>query len=128
MEKVKLTLPWPPSGNKLWRHLPNRRKPVLAKDGKLYYLAVKSLVLKARSLGEIPRDAIAEPVQVAMAYYPPDRRKRDAGNMEKVIYDALTRAGLWVDDSLGNNQERQWLDPERPGRVEIRIRALRERK
>lgn len=30
---------------------------------------------------------------------PPDRRARDADNVMKVVKDALTRAGFWVDDS-----------------------------
>lgn len=120
---IRLVLPWPPSGNKLWRHLKQRRKPVLSRDGKAYYLAIKSLVARARTRGELPKRPLAEACQVRMRYYPPDRRKRDAGNCEKTVYDALTKSGVWVDDMQGNDLDRKWLEPEKPGRVEIEIEA-----
>lgn len=37
-------------------------------------------------------------VGVRAVLYPPDRRKRDLDNAWKVISDACTRAGVWVDD------------------------------
>jgi crossover junction endodeoxyribonuclease RusA len=30
--------------------------------------------------------------------YPPDRRKRDIDNLVKPTLDALTKAGVWLDD------------------------------
>lgn len=48
--------------------------------------------VKGRSLGEAGR------LGVRAVLYPPDRRKRDLDNAWKVISDACTRAGVWVDD------------------------------
>ncbi|SUB72176.1 Crossover junction endodeoxyribonuclease rusA [Pluralibacter gergoviae] len=39
------------------------------------------------------------PVSVIVTLYPPDRRRRDLDNFNKALFDALTRAGIWQDDS-----------------------------
>lgn len=72
-------------------------------------------------IGELPPTPLTGRCVVHMDMHPPDRRKRDAGNVEKTLYDALTRAGVWLDDMQGNDLERQWLEPDKPGRVEIEI-------
>lgn len=118
---VHLTLPWPPSGNKLWRTPPGSKHPILSQEGKAYYAEVKALVAMERAERRIPRTALTCRCFVVMNFVPPDRRTRDAGNMEKVIYDALTRAGVWLDDVQGNDQARTWGEPQNPGRVEIVI-------
>jgi crossover junction endodeoxyribonuclease RusA len=35
---------------------------------------------------------------VCLEAYPPDRRKRDIDNLVKPTLDALTKAGVWLDD------------------------------
>lgn len=34
-----------------------------------------------------------------MSATPPDIKKRDEDNLKKAVYDALTEAGVWLDDS-----------------------------
>lgn len=36
---------------------------------------------------------------VMLEYLPPDRRRRDIDNGCKAVFDALTHAGVWKDDS-----------------------------
>lgn len=38
-------------------------------------------------------------IEVSMIAYPPDNRSRDIDNLIKACLDAMTHAGVWVDDS-----------------------------
>jgi crossover junction endodeoxyribonuclease RusA len=63
-----------------------------------YYRAVATEVQK-----QVPGVALAGlgskgRVGVKAVLYPPDKRRRDMDNAWKVISDACTRAGVWVDD------------------------------
>lgn len=85
-----LTLPWPPSINVAW------------------YRGVKGRLTKKG--GEFRDEVIrignrAEPLfttslRLELYFFPPDRRVRDNSNHTKVLYDALTKAQFWADDSL----------------------------
>ncbi len=39
-------------------------------------------------------------VAVKMAVYPADRRRRDIDNYPKAVFDALTAAHVWEDDTI----------------------------
>lgn len=121
-----LTLPWPPSGNNLWRHIPQRRKPVLSREGKAYFVTVASLVAKARALEAFPPRPLAGRLLVTLEFCPADRRKRDSGNMEKTLYDALTRARVWGDDAQGNDKSVAWRDPDGAPRVVVTFESLKD--
>ena len=41
---------------------------------------------------------LAKPLTVEFDLYPPDNRRRDMDNVVKSLQDALTAAGVWVDD------------------------------
>ena len=43
-------------------------------------------------------------VKLHCLFFPPDNRKRDLGNLDKCLLDALTKAGVWTDDSLVDDQ------------------------
>jgi crossover junction endodeoxyribonuclease RusA len=38
-------------------------------------------------------------LSVTVDIYPPDRRKRDLDNVLKALFDGITHAGVWEDDS-----------------------------
>jgi len=84
-----LLLPWPPSLNVAWYR---GQKGRLTQAGRIFRDEVIRL-----AAGPVP---FTEPVRVDAYFFPPDRRKRDNSNHTKVMYDALTKAGLWADDSL----------------------------
>lgn len=117
---IELTLPWPPSVNRYWRSVNGR--VLIAAAGRRYRTDVEL----AYRLGQ-PRGAgVGElPVQVTIAAWVPDLRRRDIDNMLKAPLDALTHAGLWLDDS-----QIHWLcifkagiDRHRP-RLEIKVKPL----
>ena len=89
---VEIVLPWPPSVNTYWRVWQGR--PRIGHEGRQYRATVERLVLASglQSFG-------ANPVAVAIDAHIPDRRQRDLDNLLKATLDALTHAGLWLDDS-----------------------------
>ena len=89
---TEITLPWPPSVNHYWRTWQGR--PRISHEGRQYRETVERLVLASglQSFG-------ANPVAVAIDAHMPDRRQRDLDNLLKATLDALTHAGLWLDDS-----------------------------
>ena len=87
--QVNLQLPYPPTANTYYRKWNNRM--VISARGREYAREVAAIVGKMKPL----RCRIAVIVVVAV----PDRRKRDIDNLTKPLFDSLTKAGVWVDDS-----------------------------
>ena len=92
-EVSRLTLPWPPSLNRYYRHVAIRGQPrtLISADGREYRERVKRVVGPVATL----RGRLA----VCVLACPPDRRARDLDGMHKALLDALTHAGVWADDS-----------------------------
>ena len=89
---VRLTLPWPPSLNTLYRHVGPR--VLVSRAGRLFRKKVKAIALEN---GIIP---FSGAVSLTVDLYPPDRRRRDIDNAGgKAILDALQEAGLFADDA-----------------------------
>jgi Holliday junction resolvase RusA-like endonuclease len=66
-------------------------------------------------------------LQVDVHYIPPDRRVRDIDNYLKCVFDALTHAGVWKDDSQVKRLYVDWSiypDPHKAGSVCLRIEDL----
>lgn len=40
----------------------------------------------------------AAPLKLRIECHMPDRRRRDLDNLQKAAFDALTKAGFWLDD------------------------------
>ena len=88
---IHLTLPYPPT----WNHLYGQRgtRKYMKKAGVEYKKAVAELV------NEMNVETIAGRVSVFVAAYMPDKRRRDIMNLEKIVSDSLTDAGVLDDDS-----------------------------
>jgi len=61
-------------------------------------------------------------VSVGMVLHPPDRRKRDEDNYTKPTYDAITHAGVWLDDSQVKHSERWMAEICKGGLLVLQIR------
>lgn len=95
---IELSLPWPPSVNRIWRTPrkgPLAGRVLLAADGREYRRTVAAISLV--TLGGTPQ--IESRLSVVMRLSPPDRRKRDIDNSAKAVLDALMHAGVYRDDS-----------------------------
>lgn len=65
--------------------------------------------------------AITDPVAVAIVFYPPNLVRRDLDNFLKAPLDALTHAGVWVDDSQVKRLTIEWGPIIKGGKIEIVI-------
>jgi crossover junction endodeoxyribonuclease RusA len=85
-------LPFPPSMNTYWRHVGH--KTLLSAKGRQYRDDVIAAVLCA---GVARR--FEGRLKVTILACPPDRKRRDLDNYLKAPLDAMTHAGVWLDDS-----------------------------
>ncbi|MBY5984436.1 RusA family crossover junction endodeoxyribonuclease [Halomonas sp. DP5Y7-2] len=89
---ITLTLPWPPSTNTVWRNVHGRT--LLSRKGRQFRKDVATAVA-----GQHHGEPLAARLSVVVTLLPPDRRKRDIDNHGgKALLDALTHAGIWLDD------------------------------
>jgi crossover junction endodeoxyribonuclease RusA len=84
-------LPFPPSVNAYWRHVGKR--VLISEAGRIYAAAVAGLVRE-----DYPKPLTGRLCLIVEAY-PPDCRSRDIDNLLKAPLDAMTKAGVYVDDS-----------------------------
>lgn len=93
-ERLRLTLPWPPSVNDYKMPHPKLRGVYfLTSRAKKFREDVRWICLGARKFGAEPE------LVIDVMLHPPDKRKRDADNFgSKAIWDALQAAEIFEDD------------------------------
>ena len=91
MEKLTIETRWAPTVNHLWKTSGHKR--YLTPEALRYIVEVKAAVPWGFK-------CFTEPVQVTIIASPPDKRKRDLDNLGKIIFDSLTKAGVYTDDHL----------------------------
>lgn len=116
---IALILPYPPSVNHYWRAW--RGRVCVSAAGKRY----ADTVTIAAAIAGLRGLRLGGALAVRCEVFPPDRRRRDLDNVGKALYDALTRAGVWCDDSQVADAHfiRREADKARP-RVEVTISFL----
>lgn len=87
----EIVLPWPPSLN--GHKTVARGRLILSKHGREYIKECKNAVIEQRI------KPIEGYLDVTLSLYPPDKRTRDVDNYIKAVFDAMTQAGVWGDDS-----------------------------
>lgn len=93
MNTYHITLPWPPSNNRYYRH--NRGRTHISAEGQAYRDNVARIIKNAMlDIG------LAIPVKIRIECHMPDRRRRDLDNILKAPLDALTHAGLLDDEQF----------------------------
>ncbi|KAF0789006.1 crossover junction endodeoxyribonuclease, partial [Salmonella enterica subsp. enterica serovar Worthington str. BCH-3008] len=106
---MKLALPFPPSVNTYWRH-PNKGpfagKSLISVAGRKFRSATCAAIIE--QLRRLPKPTSTH-AAVEIILYPPDKRIRDLDNYNKALFDALTHAGVWEDDSQVKRMLVEWL-------------------
>jgi crossover junction endodeoxyribonuclease RusA len=99
---MQITLPYPPSANRIWRAVDGR--VILSAEGRGYRHRVASaLIDQHAAIGFVP--GITRPptfdwwFSIEIDAWMPDRRRRDIDNLAKPVIDALKAAGVYRDDS-----------------------------
>ena len=114
-----LTVPWPPSFNRIWK--PYRKRIVLAKRAHLYKAALRRA---------LPTGRVAPPLTgrllVWMNLHPPASLKEpwDIANREKLLCDCLTRENVWADDEQIDGLVMLRCAPDKKGRIDIVIHTI----
>jgi crossover junction endodeoxyribonuclease RusA len=78
---MELNLPYPPSVNHFYNFYQGR--PVLSKDARTYRHQVRRIAI-AQGI-----KSMMGPLAVRIDITPPDERRRDCDNVQKVVLDAL---------------------------------------
>ncbi|MBP2197200.1 RusA family crossover junction endodeoxyribonuclease [Pantoea cypripedii] len=113
---MKLTLPFPPTVNTYWR---NTRKGVLISAFGRSFRS-ESIVSVWKQLKRKPKP-ITTDVQVNVILFPPSSIRRDLDNYQKALFDSLTHAGVWLDDSQIKRIIIEWGPVIKGGRAEVTI-------
>jgi crossover junction endodeoxyribonuclease RusA len=117
---MKLVLPFPPSVNTYWR-APNKGplkgRHLISEKGRAYQSAACAFIEQLRCLPNHHRTSCGGDPSL-----PPDARRRDIDNYNKALFDALTHAGIWEDDSQVQRMLVEWGPKVPGGRVEISIK------
>lgn len=123
----KLTLPWPPSVNRIWRALGGR--VILSAQARDYIKAAGN----ALPAGRVPPPLTGR-LWVWLTLHPPERSPRgkgpgaswDIANREKIVCDVLTKQRVWVDDSQIDVLVIQRGAPRGAGSVDVTIVTIPE--
>ena len=118
---IELELPYPPSVNTYWRH------PTKGRLAGRHLISEKGRAYRASVIAEIGSViALDDRLAVLIECFPPDRRKRDLDNVAKGLLDAMTHAGVWVDDEQIDDLRIVRRDPVVSGMVRVTVRKLDE--
>jgi crossover junction endodeoxyribonuclease RusA len=113
---MQLTQPFPPSVNGYWRS--TRKGVLISEHGRIFRSnALASIYQQLRS----PPTALLTELDVHLVLYPPIRAKRDLDNFQKALFDGLTHAGIWKDDSQVKRMTVEWGEVTKGGKAEITI-------
>ncbi len=127
-----LLLPWPPSGNhrngEVWSKRLNRSVKYNTKEYQKYKDDVGAVVWAHFAKRGIKCQSVYAPgkLDIRVTAFPPNRRRYDLDNTRKTLFDALTEANLWDDDSnlVIPNEKWLWLEIVKGGRIAIMVRSL----
>ena len=116
---MTINIPFPYATGNHYKSFNFKSKRVfVTKKAQAYRLAVKSCLVALRFAQS---DMFVNHVKVVMNIYPPDKRKRDIDNVAKVVWDALTLAGLWKDDKLIKDLHVTVHEPFKGGYINLEV-------
>lgn len=106
-------LPYPPSVNHIYART-KRGGVMLNPKAKAYREEVIYTIGKSHT-------TLCGEIKVKVDVFMPDKRKRDLDNTQKAIFDSLTHAGIWKDDSQIKQIIITNCGIESPGRVLVSV-------
>lgn len=116
-EYLQHHITWPPSNNRYYRH--NRGRTHISAEGQAYRDNVARIIKNAMlDIG------LAIPVKISIECHMPDRRRRDLDNLQKAAFDALTKAGFWLDDAQVVDYRVVKMPVTKGGKLELTITEL----
>lgn len=112
---VKLELPYPPSINHYYITT-QRGARVKSRKARAYFreAIVAIQQQKSQSFGD-------SPVTLRVGYHPPDKRRRDADNINKAVLDVLQEGGVIEDDFQVVKLVVERLEPIKGGKLIVEI-------
>jgi crossover junction endodeoxyribonuclease RusA len=116
-EVVMIDLPFSPSVNNYWQRAKNGRL-YIGKRGIEFRQKVISLIAKQDMRGKCGNAL----VDVALILHPPSRQIHDSDNYYKALFDALTKAKFWDDDSQVKLNVLLMGDIVSKGKIEMAVR------
>lgn len=114
---ISLTLPLPPTINHYYGQRP-RGGRYIKPAGLAFRQAVAEIVAMAGY------STLEGRVSLFAAIYPADRRKQDIDNRAKSLQDALTHAGVWLDDEQIDDLRLVRREVVKGGQVKVVIMEL----
>jgi len=96
-ESVTVTLPYPPSANRLWRNVGGK---TLKSEPYREWIDSAAWIVKLACKKTYDGKGVRGPYGLTILVNPPDRRKRDIDNLAKPLSDALKAGGAIEDDHL----------------------------
>jgi crossover junction endodeoxyribonuclease RusA len=88
MTKTTLTLPWPPTSNHAYATVTNRGVSRRVKSSSARNYAALANLLTQR-VHPLPIFTPTDRIEVTLTLYPPDNRRFDIANREKVLIDSI---------------------------------------
>ena len=113
---IELELPFPPSVNTYWRNFQGRM--LISKKGREYRKAVADQVLIQKGAKHYQGK-----VKMTIEAWRPDERRRDLDNLLKAPLDALTHAGVYMDDHLIVDLRIYWAE-DKGGKLKVKVEEL----
>ena len=108
-------LPFPPSVNKIWNY--SSKQVYLSKQTINFRDEVAIIARKQNVVLNID-----SPVKVTVVLHPKNNRKRDLDNFgSKALFDALTHANVWKDDSIVKGIHLAWGDLSNKPYIDVAI-------
>lgn len=101
-EDLELFLPYPPTINNYY--VKSKTHVRISEKGRKFRDLTQAEIVKLIPPGTTLSDiGIEPPYGMIVVAFPPDNRKRDIDNILKPILDAITKTGIWSDDSTVNH-------------------------
>ncbi len=117
-----LELPFPPTSNHAYATVTTRGGARRVKSAAARNYALLAQILTKR-VHPIPPFTTTDRIAITITLHPPDARRFDIANREKILVDAISRA-LGFDDSQVDRITIERMPPDLGGRVIVRVEAL----